>query len=162
MKFIDTHHDQWHTITGEDGPMVTLTPAPYSLLTYMQWHAVRAHWPKDMPVGVSFDNAEEIESLKDDLPQLSLVALHFPKWVDGRAYSQARILRSRYKFQGEIRATGEVLVDMMPLLKRTGFDAVVLRGDQIKEHAERALHFFDNAGHYQGDVEDNHPVFARS
>jgi uncharacterized protein (DUF934 family) len=111
---------------------------------------------------VSFDNAEEIEALKDDLPRLSLVALHFPKWVDGRAYSQARILRSRYRFAGEIRATGEVLVDMMPLLKRTGFDAVVLRGDQIKEHAERALHFFDDAGHYQGDVEDNHPVFARN
>ena len=161
MKFIDTHHDQWHTITGEDGPMVTLTPAPYSLLTFMQWHAVRAHWPEGMPVGVSFANDAEIETLKDDLPRLSLVALHFPKWVDGRAYSQARILRSRYRFAGEVRATGEVLVDMMPLLKRTGFDAVVLRGDQIKEHAERALHFFEHPGHYQGDVEDNHPVFAR-
>ena len=162
MKFIDTHHDQWHTITGEDGPMVTLTPAPYSLLTYMQWHAVRAHWPEGMPVGVSFANDAEIETLKDDLPRLSLVALHFPKWVDGRAYSQARVLRSRYRFPGEIRATGEVLVDMMPLLKRTGFDAVVLRGDQIREHAERALHFFDAPGHYQGDTDDNHPVFARA
>ena len=162
MKFIDTHHDQWHTITGEDGPMVTLTPAPWSLLTYLQWHAVRAHWPEGMPVGVSFANDAEIETLKDDLPRLSLVALHFPKWVDGRAYSQARILRSRYRFTGEIRATGEVVVDMMPLLKRTGFDAVVLRGDQIREHAERALHFFDDPGHYQGDVEDNHPVFART
>ena len=160
MKYIDTHHDQWHTITGEDGPMVTLTPAPHSLLTFLQWHAVRAHWPEGMPVGVSFGNDEDIEALKDDLPRLSLVALHFPKWVDGRAYSQARILRSRYRFAGEIRATGEVLVDMMPLLKRTGFDAVVLRADQLREAAERALTFFP--GHYQGDVEDNHPVFARS
>ncbi|CAN7378398.1 DUF934 domain-containing protein [Rhizobacter sp. LjRoot28] len=160
MKFIDTHHDQWHTITGEDGPMVTLTPAPFSLLTLMQWHAVRAHWPEGMPVGVSIGNDDEIESLAADLSRLSLVALHFPKWVDGRAYSQARLLRSRYRFQGEVRATGEVLVDMMPLLKRTGFDAVVLRGDQIRADAERAMSFFP--GHYQGDVEDNHPVFARS
>ncbi|KQV98508.1 DUF934 domain-containing protein [Rhizobacter sp. Root1221] len=161
MKFIDTHHDQWHTITGEDGPMVTLTPAPYSLLTFTQWHAIRAHWPDHMPVGVSFGNDGEIETLKDDLPRLSIVALHFPKWVDGRAYSQARILRSRYRFTGEVRATGEVLVDMMPLLKRTGFDAVVLRADQDRAAAERTLTFFA-AGHYQGDVEDNHPAFARS
>lgn len=160
MKFIDTHHDQWHTITGEDGPMVTLTPAPWSLLTLMQWHAVRAHWPEGMPVGVSIGNDDEIESLAPDLDRLSLVALHFPKWVDGRAYSQARLLRSRYRFPGEVRATGEVLVDMMPLLKRTGFDAVVLRGDQIRAHAERALAFFP--GHYQGDVEHKAPAFARS
>jgi len=159
MKFIDTHHDQWHTITGEDGPMVTLTPAPYSLLTLAQWHAIRAQWPDSLPVAVSFGNDDEIETLKDDLPRLSLVALHFPKWVDGRAYSQARILRSRYRFPGEVRATGEVLVDMMPLLKRTGFDAVVLRADQDRAAAERALTFFP--GHYQGDVEDNHPIFAR-
>ena len=160
MKFIDTHHDQWHTITGEDGPVVTLTPTAYSLLTFTQWHAIRAQWPQHLPVGVSFGNDEEIESLEEDLPRLSLVALHFPKWVDGRAYSQARILRSRYRFPGEVRATGEVLVDMMPLLKRTGFDAVVLRADQDRAAAERALTFF--AGHYQGDVEDNCPIFARS
>ena len=63
----------------------------------------------------------------------------FPKWADGRAYSQARLLRARYRFAGEIRATGEVLVDMLPLLARTGFDAVALRADQSQEFAERAL-----------------------
>lgn len=160
MKFIDTHHDQWHTITGEDGPMVTLTPAPYSLLTVLQWHAVRSHWPQGMPVGVSVGNDDDIHSLKDDLPRLSLVALHFPKWVDGRAYSQARLLRSRYRFAGEVRATGEVLVDMVLLLKRTGFDAAVLRPDQHLDAAQRALTFFP--AYYQGDTEDNHPIFNRS
>ncbi len=79
------------------------------------------------------------------------IALVFPKWVDGRAYSQARLLRSRYRFAGEIRATGEVLVDMMPLLARTGFDAAAMRADQSQEVAERALSFFPD-GHYQGDV----------
>ena len=48
MKFIDKTKDAWHTITGEDGPMVTLTPAPYSLLTLTQWHGVRSTWPTDM------------------------------------------------------------------------------------------------------------------
>jgi uncharacterized protein (DUF934 family) len=160
MKFIDTHHDRWHTITGEDGPMVTLTPAPYSLLTLIQWHAVRAHWPKDMPVGVALNNDDAIEGLHQDLPLISLVALSFPKWVDGRAYSQARILRSRLRFTGEVRATGQVLVDMLPLLERTGFDAVVLRADQNLEAAQRALTFFP--GHYQGDAAGHASIFNRS
>ena len=79
--------------------------------------------------------------------------LNFPKWVDGRAYSQARLLRSRYRY------AGEVLVDMMPLLQRTGFDAVALRADQSIEVAERALNFFP--GHYQADVTEHRPLFKR-
>ena len=80
--------------------------------------------------------------------------------MDGRAYSQAHLLRSRYGFPGEIRAIGEVLVDMLPLLHRTGFDAVVLRADQSREAAERALTFFP--GFYQGDVLEHRPRFARA
>jgi len=159
MKFIDTPRDTWHTLTGEDGPAVTLTPAPHSLLTLQQWHAARQQWPQGMPVGVQLPNDASVEDLAQDLQRLSLVVLHFPKWVDGRAYSQARLLRSRYRFGGEVRATGEVLVDMMPLLQRTGFDAVVLRADQSREFAQRALEFFP--GHYQGDVHDNRPRFAK-
>ena len=91
---------------------------------------------------------------------LALVALEFPKWVDGRAYSQAHVLRARLRYAGEIRATGEVVVDMMPLLRRTGFDAVVLREGERQSSAERALAFFP-AGHYQGDVLQPKPLFAR-
>lgn len=159
MKFIDTTRDRWHTISGEDGPMVTLTPSPHSLLTLQQWHGVRSQWPAQMPVGVLYANDADIEELADDLPRLSLVALQFPKWVDGRAYSQAHLLRKRYRFAGEVRATGEVLVDMLPLLHRTGFDAAMLRADQSLDAAERALGFFP--GHYQGDVLEHRPLFAR-
>jgi uncharacterized protein (DUF934 family) len=159
MKFIDTARDRWHTVSGDDGPMVTLTPAPQSLLTLAQWHAVRSTWPADMPVGVIFPNEADIEDLADDLPRLGLVVLQFPKWVDGRAYSQAHLLRKRYRFAGEVRAVGEVLVDMLPLLHRTGFDAVAMRADQSIDAAERALGFFP--GHYQGDVLEPRPLFAR-
>ncbi|HZE91991.1 MAG TPA: DUF934 domain-containing protein [Rhizobacter sp.] len=159
MQFINPQQDKWHTIAGEDGPMVTLTPKPYSLLTLLQWHSVRASWPADMPVGVALSNDDEVADLESDLPRLSLVSLAFPKWTDGRAYSQAHLLRSRYRFGGELRATGEALVDMLPLMKRTGFDAVVLRRDQDIEAAHRALAFF--AGHYQGDVKEHRPLFAR-
>jgi uncharacterized protein (DUF934 family) len=100
-----------------------------------------------------------VELLHDDLPRFALIALQFPKWTDGRAYSQARLLRARLRFQGEVRATGEVLVDMLPLLHRSGFDAVLMRADQSLDSAQRALRFF--AGHYQGDVHEPRPVFAR-
>ena len=159
MKFIDSARDRWHTVTGEDGPMVTLTPAANLLLTLAQWNGVKHQWPADLPVGVLFPNDADIEDLAEDLPRLALVALHFPKAVDGRAYSQARLLRVRYRFAGEVRATGEVLIDMLPLLQRTGFDAAALRADQSLDAAERALRFFP--GHYQGDVRDPRPLFAR-
>ena len=113
------------------------------------------------PDAVLVPNDVDIEELVPALPRLSLIVLQFPKWVDGRAYTQARLLRARYKFKGEIRAVGEVLVDMVPLLARTGFDAVQLRADQKREFAERALRFFDD-GHYQGDTLQTHPLFARA
>ncbi|MEO8280974.1 MAG: DUF934 domain-containing protein [Ideonella sp.] len=160
MKFINPKHDRWFTVTGEDGPMVTLTPAPHSLLSLTQWHSTRAHWPLDMPVGVQLANDVELSQLSADLDRIELIALHFPKWTDGRAYSQARMLRARHRFNGEIRATGEVLVDMMPLLQRCGFDAVVLRGDQSRAYAEQALLRF--TAHYQGDARQPKPIFARS
>lgn len=160
MRFIQSTQDPWRTVHGEDGPMVTITPHANQLLTWLQWHSVCHHWPAGMQVGVIVGNDLDVREVEADLPRLGLIALQFPKWVDGRAYSQAHLLRSRYGFQGEIRAIGEVLVDMLPLLQRTGFDAVVLRADQSREAAERALAFFP--GFYQGDVQEHRPRFART
>ena len=159
MKYIDPRRDPWHALAGDDGPHVSITPRPYLLLEIGQWHAVRAQWPAGVPLGIKLANDFHVEDLAADLPRLALLALQFPKWVDGRAYSQAHLLRSRWRFGGEIRATGEVLVDMLPLLARTGFDAVVLRADQSEEAARRALTFFP--GHYQGDAVDPLPLFAK-
>jgi uncharacterized protein (DUF934 family) len=106
-------------------------------------------------------NDADVERLTDQLTNVDVVALQFPQWVDGRAYSQATLLRRRLGFKGEIRAVGEVLVDMLPLLQRTGFTAVQLRAGQSIEAAQRALGFFDE-GHYQGDVSQTQPWFARS
>jgi uncharacterized protein (DUF934 family) len=114
----------------------------------------------DAPVDFVLANDVDVESIVADLGRYASIALEFPKWVDGRAYSQARLLRSRYGFKGEIRATGEVLADMMPLLARTGFDAVAMRADQSRETAEHALGFFPQ-GHYQGDTIEPLPHFRR-
>ena len=160
MKFIDTQHDAWTTVGGEDGPSPHPSPRDGLLLTLEQWHAVRDTWPAGTRTGLVIANTVDVETIVADLPRLALVVLQFPKWVDGRAYTQARLLRVRYRFAGEIRATGEVLVDMLPLMKRTGFDAAQLRRDQSREAAARALEFFDD-GHYQGDATEPRPVFAR-
>ena len=163
MRFIDPRHDRWHRVEGEDGPIPHPDPAAHLLLTLEQWHAVRDTWPRGLATGVVLPNTLDVDGMAADLrgpsARLSLVVLHFPKWTDGRAYSQARVLRVRHRFEGEVRATGEVLVDMLPLLQRTGFDAVQLRPDQRVETAVRALGFF--AGHYQGDVQQPRPAFAR-
>ena len=159
MHFISSHLDAWRTTGGEDGPQPHPPVQAHSLLTLEQWHAVRDTWPASVLAGVIVPNTVDIETLAGDLPRLALVVLQFPKWVDGRAYTQARLLRARYRFAGQVRATGDVLVDMLPLLARTGFDAAQLRPDQKRDAAERALGFF--AGHYQGDVRQPLPAFAR-
>ncbi len=112
------------------------------------------------PVDFVLANDVDVEMIEDDLARYDSIALVFPKWTDGRAYSQARLLRARYRFSGEICATGEVLVDMMPLLARTGFDAVALRADQSRDLAVRALSFFPES-HYQGDLREPQPRFRR-
>ena len=153
VRFVDAATDPWRPLT-EGSP-----PAAHALLTLEQWSTLRDHWPASASVGVIIANTVDVESLGDDLRRWSLVALQFPKWTDGRAYSQARLLRARLGYAGEIRATGEVLVDMLPLLQRSGVDAVLLRADQDIDAARRALRFF--AGHYQGDVLQSQPLFAR-
>jgi len=78
------------------------------------------------------------------------IDLHFAKFTDGRAYSQAYLLRRRLGFTGDIRATGDVLVDQVAQLQRSGFSSAVLRADQNLEHARRQLSHFDDF--YQGDA----------
>jgi uncharacterized protein (DUF934 family) len=151
MKFIDPLHDAWSNT------------ADHCLFSLDDWLARRAGAAVDgdaqRALGVMLANDQDVESLQPHLDRIALVVLQFPKWTDGRAYSQARLLRTRLRYAGEIRASGEVLVDMLPLLQRTGFDAVELRADQSLESAQRALRFF--AGHYQGDTVEPQPLFGR-
>jgi uncharacterized protein (DUF934 family) len=74
-------------------------------------------------VGVRLEPDEEVEALAYDLPRLSVVAVAFPKFSDGRGYTAARLLRERYGFKGEIRAVGDVLRMQAPFMVRVGFDA---------------------------------------
>ena len=98
----------------------------------------------DLPAGtLVLDSTQDVTRLAADLAGRGAVALHFAKWTDGRGYSQAVLLRARLGYTGDIVATGDVLADMLPLLRRCGFSAVRLRADQRLESAQRALGFFD-------------------
>jgi uncharacterized protein (DUF934 family) len=76
------------------------------------------------PVGVVWPNNKNVADLVPFLDRLAVVALVFPNFKDGRAYSQARVLRERYGWRGELRATGQVLRDQFGFLVRAGFDVL--------------------------------------
>jgi uncharacterized protein (DUF934 family) len=158
MRLVDPATDPWRRAAGPDGDAVV--PAAGLVLEETQWATVRATWPAAMAPGLVLANTTDVTTLAADLPLVALVVLTFPKWTDGRAYSQARLLRARLGFRGEVRAEGDVIVDMLPLLARTGFDAALLRAGQSVAAAGRALGFFAD-GHYQGDLQEQRPRFAR-
>jgi len=116
--------------------------------------AVAAHPADASRIRVS--NDAEVHCLA--LEGIACIALDFPKFTDGRAFSQAYVLRRR-GFAGDIRATGDVLIDQLLQLQRSGFSSAVLREGQDAAHGERLLAHY--SGFYQGDVQ-NVPHFARA
>jgi len=79
---------------------------------------------------VRLTNTDPVADLAPDLDRLELIVLEFPKFTDGRAYSQARLLRERYGYRGELRAAGNVLRDQLLFMQRCGFDAFELTQGQ--------------------------------
>ena len=94
------------------------------------------------PLGVKWPNNKPDNELAAFLPHLALVALDFPVFRDGRAFSQARLLRERYNFKGEVRATGDVLRDQFLFMLRSGFDAFEVRKDADADAFGQALREF--------------------
>jgi uncharacterized protein (DUF934 family) len=101
------------------------------------------------PMGVLWPNDRKVEELAPHLAWLAVVGLTFPKFRDGRAYSQARLVRERYGYRGELRATGQVLRDQFLFMLRAGFDAFEVTKDAdalaFPEAARRYSVFFQPA-----------------
>jgi uncharacterized protein (DUF934 family) len=109
--------------------------------------------------GVLWPNDRPIAELAPYLDRLALVALVFPNFRDGRAYSQARILRERHRFRGELRATGQILRDQFLFLHRAGFDAFeVMKQTDAAAFAE-SVHRY--SVFYQPASDGDLPVFRR-
>ena len=101
----------------------------------------------------------DADPLAQNLAGVQTIELNFPTFSDGRAFSQALMLRRRCGFQGDIRATGDVLVDQLQQMQRCGFSSAVLRADQSLDKGRELLSHF--SAFYQGDVAQPQPLFAR-
>ena len=110
------------------------------------------------PVGVLWPNNKDVEDLAPHLGHVAVVALNFPSFRDGRAYSQARLLRQRYDYRGELRATGQVLRDQFLFMLRAGFTAFEIVKDADAEHFAEAVQRYTRF--YQQSV-DRRPVIAQ-
>ena len=104
--------------------------------------------------------ANDADPLETALEGVERVELNFPKSSDGRAFSQALLLRRRRRFTGDIRATGDVLIDQLVQMQRTGFSSAVLRADQDLSYVQRQFERYPEF--YQGDVLDARPRFERA
>lgn len=102
----------------------------------------------------------DVDPREVSLAGVERVDLQFPKFNDGRAFSQAYLLRRRLRFRGEIRATGDVLVDQLQQMQRSGFDSAVLNQQLDVEAARRQLERY--AAFYQADAVHNHPRFHQA
>ncbi|MBP7351795.1 DUF934 domain-containing protein [Comamonas sp. UBA7528] len=102
--------------------------------------------------------ANDVNALDANLDGITQVDLHFPNFTDGRAFSQAYLLRRRRGFSGDIRATGDVLIDQLVQMERTGFSSAVLRADVDAADAQRQFERF--GGYYQADAVHTKPHFA--
>ena len=110
-------------------------------------------------VGVWLAGTDDPAKLAPSLPSLSLIAVDFPKFTDGRGYSIAYLLRSRFGYRGELRAIGDVLPDQLFYMKRVGFDAFAVRVDKDIRQALLSLRPFTDA--YQGSWDNAVPAFRR-
>lgn len=110
-------------------------------------------------VGVWIDSHQEIEEFAATIAKLPVVAINFPKFVDGRGFSLARLLRERYGYIGEIRAIGHFIRDQLFLMQRCGFNAFQLDSDIDLAAASESLTDFSDS--YQVAADEPEPLFRR-
>jgi len=131
-----------------------------SLARWQSEHDVLAG--HDGQVGVRLASSDELGPLVADpaaLAKIPVIALEFPKFTDGRAYTKARLLRERYAYTGELRAVGYVLRDQLFYMERCGINAFELKPGKPIESALEA--FAEYSVTYQGAADDPRPLFRR-
>ena len=123
------------------------------------WQAARDALAARGDVGVWLAPDDDPGALAPDLERLSVIAIDFPQFTDGRGYSTARLLRDRHGYRGELRAVGDVLRDQLFYLQQVGFDAFAIRGDASAADALAGLDDF--CGTYAATTPEPRPRFRR-
>jgi uncharacterized protein (DUF934 family) len=153
--------DNWRLL--KRGPAGELPEIPQSgdtivpLALWLKHHEDFLAYPGK--IGLWLDANEGPEAVSGDLSRFQLIAVNFPKFGDGRAYSIARLLRERYGYKGELRAIGDVLRDHLTFMAQCGFDAFALREDQDLQEALGAFDDFSDG--YQTSALRPAPLFRR-
>jgi uncharacterized protein (DUF934 family) len=137
-----------------DVPINTAVIVPLAL-----WQAEHDVLAGRNAVGVWLKPSDDPDALAGDVARLPLIAIDFPKFVDGRGYSSARLLREKYHFEGELRAIGDILRDQLYYLRQCGFDAFAVRAD--RNFADAIGGFDDFSDNYQSTVVQPVPLFRR-
>lgn len=151
--------DTWELLP-KDATLDQLTNTGDVIVPLAMWleHS-RALKARDGRLGVWLDADEEAELIADDLDSFAVIALNFPVFSDGRNYSNARLLRDRYQYQGELRSIGDVLRDQLFFMRRCGFNAYALREDHDPHAALASLQDFSEV--YQAATDQPLPLFRR-
>jgi uncharacterized protein (DUF934 family) len=156
--------DNWTVVTlaANETPETVKLPAGPALVPLAVWQArkedlIRREWDQGEPYGVWLGPADDPAAIAADLEDFPVVAIDFPKFTDGRGYSIATLLRTRYGYRGELRAIGDVGRDQLNYLFRAGFDAWATK--QSPELALGGLDDFSEA--YQSAANQPLPLFRR-
>ncbi len=128
--------DPWTSLGNEEA----LPEGAPAIVGLDRWQAERETLiERNAPLGIRLRSDQPPKLVLDDLDRFAVIALEFPKFGDGRAYSYARLLRERYGFRGELRAVGNVLRDQALFMLRCGFDAFEVAEDSALEGWRAAL-----------------------
>ena len=159
IKGNEVIQDTWELLP-KDATLEQVTNAGDVIVPLALWlehsHALTA---RDGRLGVWLDSDEEAERIADDLAHFEVIALNFPVFSDGRNYSNARLLRDRYQYKGELRSIGDVLRDQLFFMHRCGFDAYALREDHDPHAALASLNDFSEVD--QASTDQPLPLFRR-
>jgi len=150
--------DEWSTL-DEEAP---LPPAGKVIVPWQRWEATTdtSQSAPGLQIGVLIPNTLDIASAWRKIFDRPLLALSFPAFADGRAYSQAALIKRRYGYKGELRAVGAAVVrDQLQQMKSCGFDTFLLRSDQDAETCAQSFHDFSLAyqPHVGGDIKRLRP-----
>lgn len=155
--------DTWTTLELAEGetPEAVALPEGDVIFPFAVWQARKAEIiSRHKRIGLLLSSDDRVEDVAADLDYFIVIAVNFPKFVDGRGYSTASLLRQRYGYQGELRAVGDVLHDQLFFMRRVGFDSYALKDGKDVVHAlEAGFASFSDA--YQASTSQPQPYFRR-
>ena len=148
----------WHAPDGALADARTCERPGAIVVSLADWRRQKiALLRRASPVGVRLGAGDDLDDILDDLDSIALVALEFGSFTDGRGYTQARRLRERYGYRGEIRAVGDVSRDRLAFMERCGFNAFELRtGGGLRD----ALNAFGEISDVYQPAADARPIIA--